>query len=345
MKQLLKKNWTAFAAGVKAQYPGRDSNLKCQYIEGEFVDQTTSPFVLPVKNYIHQKKYADAVVVVESYLHKRIFTERGLPLYSVAASEFANDFGDDHSAVAENERLLENYAQWYSERPHCPYAAASYARGLQFTGHSHRGTDWAHKVKPHQWHAMQEYNEKAQVVYNASRPVFQNHWYWTKNYFSFVLTSGVDSPEIWRRFEKAIATNPYDHDIYTKMAYMMLPRWHGSFEDVEAVAHKAVKVTEKNCGNMMYARVISSLLEYHDLPELTFDWDKLRVGFQDWLNQFPSDYVKTMFASCAYTMGDYGLTLRLLESLDRCYIDAWDADQAVYLANSVCREFVKKHEL
>lgn len=345
MKQALKKNWTAFSAGVKAQYLGRDSNLKCAYIEGEFTDQTTLPFVLPVKNHVKQHNYADAVVIIDSYLHKRVFNATGLPLYSDAADELDKGFGDETVSIQNNEELLQHYAHWYASRPDCPYAAAAYARGLQSTGHSHRGTGWANNVKPYQWQAMQAYNAKAQDIYDATSGAFQNHWFWSKSYFSFALTSGAESPEIWRRFERCMASNPYDYQIYNTMAYMMLPRWHGSFKEVEMVANKAVQATAQHCGNIMYARVLSSVFDYHYLSELSFDWEKLKSGFEDWLKLFPSDYVKTYYACSAYTMGDYSLALNLLESLDRCYIDAWDADEAVFVANSICREFKKNYSL
>lgn len=343
MKQLLKRNWTAFSAGVKANYFGRDSNLKCEYIEGEFVDQSTLPFVLPVKNHIQQGNYADAVVIIDSYLHKRIFTTTGLPLYSNAAVELQEGFGDKIGSIQRNEQLLEQYAHWYKSRPDCPYAAAAYARGLQITGHSHRGTGWANKVKPHQWQAMQAYNQKAQAVYDASRNNYQSHWFWAKNYFSFALTSGVESPEIWRRFERCVAVNAYDYSIYNSMAYMMLPRWHGSFEEVERVANRAVEETKEYCGQMMYARTLSSVFDFDYLYDLSFDWEKLKSGFTDWLKLFPSDYVRTLYACSAYTMGEYRIALNLLESLEEFYIDAWDATEDIYLANSICREFTKNN--
>ena len=225
-----------------------------------------------------------------------------MPLYSIAAKELEKGFGDDIETIAQNEQLLTHYAHWHASRPDCPYAAAAYAGGLQSTGHSHRGTGWAEKVKPHQWQAMQDYNQKAQGVYDATRAKFQNHWYWSKNYLHFALTSGVKNPEIWQRFERCVAANPYDYQIYDIMAYMMLPRWHGSFVEVESVAIKAADATKQHCGDMMYARVISGLYEYHDLSELTFNWDRLKVGFRDWLNLFPSDYTKTYFACSAYML-------------------------------------------
>lgn len=343
MKQSLKVAWTGFAAGVKAQYPGRDSNLKCEYIEGEFIDQNTLPFVLPIKNHVQNHNYADAVVIIDSYLHKRVFTAQGLPLYSKAAKELEQGFQDTTKNIANNEKLLSLYLQWYQSRPDCPYAAAAYADGLQTTGHSHRGTDWAHKVKPKQWEAMQRYNQQAQNVYEATRSKFQNHWYWSKNYLHFALTSGVNSSEIWRRFQNCINANPYDYQIYDIMAYMMLPRWHGTFEDVEKVALKGVEATQKYCGNMMYAKTLTSIFDYHYLSELKFDWPKLKSGFEDWLRLFPSDYVKTYYACCAYTMAEHGLALQLLESLDKFYIQAWDADEDIYVANSICREFKKNY--
>jgi len=343
MKAAIKKNWTGFKAGVKAQYPGRDSNLKCEYIEGKFSDNGTLPFVLPIKNYIQSYNFADAVVVIESYLNKRVFSAQGQPLFSLAAKELEASFDDENESIEQNERLLAHYSDWHASRPDCPYAAAAYAHGLQVTGHSHRGTDWAHKVKPHQWQAMQAYNEKAQSIYDATRNNFQNHWYWTKNYFRFALVSGVQAPEIWRRFEKCVATNAYDYEIYDTMAFMMMPRWHGSFEDIEKVAQIAAQATQQHCGDMLYARVISSLYDFHFLPELQFDWSRLKKGFQDWLNLFPSDYTKTYFACSAYAMGEYKLTLELLESLDEFYIEAWDADEDIYLANSICREFKKNY--
>jgi len=343
MKEQLKMNWTGFMAGVKAQYPGRDSNLKCEFIEGDFTDQNTLPFVLPIKNHVQHHRYADAVVIIDSYLHKRVFTATGLPLYSKAAKELEQGFIGKTDSIENNENLLAYYSHWYASRPDCPYAAAAYAEGLQITGHSHRGTKYANKVKRHQWEAMHNYNQQAQSVYDATRNKFQNHWYWSKNYLHFALTSDVSPREIWRRFENCVTSNPYDYQIYDIMAYMMLPRWHGSFEDVEKVALRGVEATKQHCGNMMYAKTLSSIFDFHYLSELKFDWPMLKSGFTDWLALFPSDYIKTYFACCAYTMGEYAFALELLESLDEFYIEAWDADEDIYLANSICREFKRNY--
>jgi len=341
MNAKLKNAWTGFVAGAKAQYPWRNSNLKCSYIEGDFEDKSTLPFILPVRNYIQNHKFSDAAVMIDSYIGQRIFTSTGRPLYSIAASELANEFGDENSDIEKNEQLLGAYADWFGSRPECPYAASSYASALQTTGHSHRGTSVAQKVKPHQWEAMQSYNAKAQKIYETTRSQFYNHWYWSKNYLRFALTSGVEKPEIWRRFNQCITNNPYDYKIYDIMAYMMLPRWHGSVQDVEKVAQLAVNATYEHFGDMMYARTFVSIFDYRYLYGLEFDWAKLKKGFIDWFNFFPSDYVKTYYACAVYTMGEYPLALDILESLDDFYIEAWDAKEDIYLANSICREFAK----
>ena len=343
MKNYLKKKWTGLSADLKAVSPHRSSNLKCSYIDSKPSDSNTLPFVLPVKNYVQAKHFADAVAVIDSYIHKRVFTVDGKPLYSVAARELENVFRGDTDSITANEQLLAHYANWHASRPDCPYAAAAYAGALQTTGHSHRGTQWANKVKPEQWQAMLDYNNKAQAVFNATRNEFQNHWYWAKNYLHFSLTSNVEKQEIWRRFERCVTSNPYDYQIYDIMAYMMLPRWHGSFQDVEKVAARAVDVTKVHCAEMMYAVTLSSVFEFHYLKELTFDWERLKAGFSDWLRLFPSDYVKTQFACSAYVMEEYALTLTLLESLDTFYGEAWDADDDLNSANSFCQEFIKNY--
>ena len=339
MKKLLKSGLAQRVAEAAQNYFVPNSNLKCEFIEGNYRDENLSPFLLPVRNHAHSGNLAEAAAVIDSYRDKKIFSAIGRPLYSDAARILENGFGDDKHDIKANEELLKTYADWYASHPDCPYAATYYASALQITGHSHRGTDWGHKVKAHQWEAMEAYNQQAQKVFNDTRHKFHNHWYWSKNYLSLALTTSVTKSEIWRRFENCIAANPYDYRIYETMANMMLPRWHGSFADVEQVALRSVKATKEHSGDMMYAATFASILDYHDLSELEFNWVRLRKGFEDWLTLFPSDYVKTYFASAAYTMKDYGLALNLLESLDAFYIENWDADDDITLANATCRKF------
>ena len=345
-----KLNRVKFVGGMKADKPGRHSNLKCDIETGDYKDQQPQFLMDRLEGLIERLSLAEAAAVVDSYAKEMIgdvpFTEKvfsgtGRAFYSYGGRQLTIGFQGEHSHIESNIKLLDTYRKWHEDAPDCPYAAASYARGLQFTGHSLRGTDYIDEVNDDLYKAMQDKNAQAAEIFAKTYDKFHTHWYWAICYLHASLTADVEFREMWDRFHQCIIANPHDVRNYEIMAFMMMPRWHGSYEIIEDVAKQAVLATEEKYGLMMYARTFSSILEYEYIMGLTYDWPTLKQGYQDWLELFPNDFARTQYASLLYYHEEYLEALENMEALNTLYVSAWENPAEYTIANSICLEFKK----
>lgn len=334
-----KSLWSGLSAKAKTIVPGRHSNLKFQTLYfGQSPDPIT-PFLTPVTNLVAQSKFEEAVERIKRYESSKFRTRDGETLQSRAVRLLTYDFGDDGDSITHNESLLGRYEDWYNRRPDCPFAAATYANTLTITAHSHRGTDWAHKVSDQQWDMMKKYSDQANEVMTKTQMEFSNHWYWSLAYLGLALQSNEVQAVHMQRFQICVNANRWDVTPYRKMGQHMLPRWFGSFETLDQLAQWAAKVTESRLGMMMYAVIYDDLKDYHDLSEMGLDWEKMKQGYKDWMTRLPHDCVATSFAASAFMMEDYDCCLDVLEGLNHFFEACWDSPTNVHLANSLCREY------
>lgn len=133
--------------------------------------------------------------------------------------------------------------------------------------------------------------------------------------YKLALDLGTDMSAQWGAqyalYDEAIANYPAFLSVHRSMLRYLLPRWHGSVEDVDALVEHAVRQTRDLLGNEMYARLYSALAEYEG-PE--FDlfgksaarWDTMKSGFEDMLSRYPHSLaVLNDYANCACRAEDH----------------------------------------
>ena len=339
MQNTVKKYFKSYMAGHKAALKSRHQNLKFAYVsEGQSQDPVQQ-FVLPVKNLVLQMKFEEAVDFIIKYQSQSIYNRMGRPLASIAACELNHQFEGKISHQASNLTLLPHYEAWFARQPDCPFAAATYADVLGTTGYSFRGTGWAKDVSQEGWDKLKHYGDKADLVFNASQTQFSDHWYWASSFLRQARVTCEDKAVQLQRFHKAFLASPLDTSVFESITYSLLPRWFGSYEDVDQNARWIVDQTHSQMGYMAYAFIYHSYTKFEDLKDGTLNWDMINHGFRDWYARFPNDKVKTAHASLAYEWGDYETCLPLLESLEEFHEDVWTADESVHMANSICLEF------
>jgi rhomboid protease GluP len=152
--------------------------------------------------------------------------------------------------------------------------------------------------------------------------------------YKFALDLGTDTSASlgaqYALYDEAVAAFPDYLPLHRAMLRYLLPRWHGSIEDVDVLVAQAVAATRDRLGNEMYARLYSTLAEYEG-PE--FDlfgksaarWDKMKVGFEEMLARYPQSLaVLNDYASFACRAEDYRTFTALKVRLgDRIYLNSW----------------------
>jgi hypothetical protein len=133
---------------------------------------------------------------------------------------------------------------------------------------------------------------------------------------------------ISKLFEEAILKYPDYNDIYKTTIFYSVPKWGGSYEFIDAVAHKAVEVTKIKQGMSNYARIYW-YLDSIDTKGRIFDkskaqWGLMKNGFDDIVKLYPDPWNINTYAYFACMANDYTKMKELLLRLNGAIsFDAW----------------------
>ncbi|MGI9406855.1 MAG: hypothetical protein ACR2O4_10840 [Hyphomicrobiaceae bacterium] len=268
-------------------------------------------------------------------LHNEAFASKavlhtGLRRYAVLEHALDRFVDSDRDNLMENEIALHAIRTAWEASDRRPFFAALYGKALFNTGYGYRGADWAGNVTQTGWEKLHEHVELAHEVFEETAEAAGTCPFWFRMLFQIGLSDGSDHSELESRFGDAQFFDPYDIDIYADRAYQLLPRWHGSYEAIEAFAQDAVAHTNERYGFMLYAWIYESIrhVELEDKADTLASWELLKRGFRDWFATTGTQYTLNVFAEYAHYHGDTGCLRELLEGpWDVFYPDAWQSPE------------------
>jgi len=186
-----------------------------------------------------------------------------------------------------------------------------------------RGTGYANTVTPEAWDIYRrKLREADQVLDSASDKVKRmGPWHVAK------LRVAYQVPELKSSraslLEAASAAWPDYPPIYTAAMRYSLPKWGGSYEEVDRIARLALERSE-GMGASMYVVVYERMFHSEcncTLPESAVDWDLMKKGFRDIEASGQADgYTLKAYANFACQMRDREEARRLLQLSDRLRI-------------------------
>ena len=106
----------------------------------------------------------------------------------------------------------------------------------------------------------------------------------------------------------------YENTYFIALRYLT-PQWHGSWEEFDQLARKVEQWTSPEAGHSMYARI------YWDLSKNTgnnifrttkVSWPEMKLGFEDVMAHYPSDWNLNAYAKFACLAGDMDTTKTLI---------------------------------
>jgi hypothetical protein len=125
--------------------------------------------------------------------------------------------------------------------------------------------------------------------------------------------------------------------IYSTAMLFSLPKWGGTYEQVDEIAHLAVAKTGNRLGAALYPVVYQNMFRHQCdcvLPESRVDWDLMKRGFRDLEARRGADAEGwKVYANLACQMRDREEARRLLELSDKL------RGRAAAEAPDPCREF------
>ncbi len=232
----------------------------------------------------------------------------------------------------EAEGALGHTADWRREIKGSVMAELAEAMALSEWAWAARGGGGANAV-PAQAMALFEYRtEMARAALAEIAPKASTNPVW----YALSLEVGLDQSksvdELRTIFNQGVAQAPGYRPLYRRMLRILMPRWHGSYEDVDQFINQVRTTAADGRSYEHYA------LLYSDYAEMEGDdidffqdtrafWSGMQTGFRGLVRRYPaSDYWLNRFAHFACRAGDPDEYARLRDAVGKRFsATAWTA--------------------
>lgn len=223
--------------------------------------------------------------------------------------------------------LMDN---WVAETPNSatPYLAkASFLIAYAWDA---RGSGYANTVKDTDWPIFRKRISQAREVLEKSAAVSKQSPLWYENMQTIATAQSWSEDDFLSLFREGVSKEPTYYFLYFSAAKYLLPRWHGSSARLADFVDKAVKATEKQEGQTLYARIYWSLL--WALKDRTFspgyaDWPRMRRGFEDIVRVYPDNWNLNAFAYYACMARDWQTAKAVGAKVSSPQLELWKDHQ------------------
>lgn len=205
---------------------------------------------------------------------------------------------------------------WQSAIPGSAAAAITDAELLLSQAWCIRGTGYASSVSEQAWPAFHaKVDDAADALRrSAGRASIDPEFYAVK--LDVMRAQGAPIREFEAVFDQATRREPYYHRTYFHAAWNYLPQWGGSYEEVDRFARQAVKLTQRDEGAGLYARIFWSLDECGcDLIGSAANWAFMKESMRDVYEKYPDRSNGQYFADLSCRLGDGEEGRRYLRAL------------------------------
>ena len=83
------------------------------------------------------------------------------------------------------------------------------------------------------------------------------------------------------RFEGYLAFDPANVETYLERTHQLLPRWHGSYAELEHFARQSADRTQDQWGLALYMMIYCVIADTEPLDQTHMDWPLILDGFDD----------------------------------------------------------------
>lgn len=224
---------------------------------------------------------------------------------------------------------LENKAlKWASTYPNSPSGHLVYADFLISHAWMYRGGGWSNEVREEDWKPFHAYLAKARNYLTRHKAVASRDPRWYELMIKLATAEGWNMNEFNSLVDEATARHPYFYQIYFAAIDYLSPKWHGSRDEIEHFAQKAVKITRGAEGKGIYSRIYwyASQVNYGEdlFTDSSVVWSKMSQSIDDVLKQYPDQWNINNFAYFSCLAGDAQKTSSLTSRVTgRPILEAW----------------------
>lgn len=255
-------------------------------------------------------EYRESGVRTPSGLWKLSIFYRGIDGLARAKSNYRPDF----------DMLLGKVDRWVASSPNSPSAYIAKGIILTHVAWSIRGTSSAYKVKKRNW---KPFREKAREAYRYLLSVKQKadvdpSWYEVSVKIMTAFENNIS--KVMSVANEGLNKFPYYHELYFTTVLYLTPKWYGDDAYIEEFALKAVQRTREKARMSMYARIYW-YVDYNNYHGKLFsnsdvNWDKMRNGFEDMIEDYPAQYNIQKFAYYACLAKDKLTAQRIFDKIN-----------------------------
>lgn len=265
--------------------------------------EATSPAVL-----LRNRAYSELDAELARLLAAREKNEGGVSQLFLAYKDLRTkpaDYGPTVEWVAV-------FREWVRQRPESHFAHASLGMVLVDLAQEIRGMGWADSVTPDARKATVELSEEALGVLARAHELGPSDPFTASFAIRVMLHQSTrrEAMEAW--FDRGIAADPTEIEPYAAKLLYLMPKWHGSAEEMFAFARAVV--AKSPAGTILPSLVTTAHWELfwrgNDVGKNYFPnpaaWAEMREAYERILSSFPRAIrYRNFLAKAAYLNKDY----------------------------------------
>ncbi len=157
-----------------------------------------------------------------------------------------------------------------------------------------RGWGYTNTVKKEAWAPFFKHIKIARNLLDKHKKIasLDPHWYKLRIRIGVELGESKDS--ILTNIFEGINKTPNYYPIYFAAVAFFSPMWNGDEAKIASLADLAVKLTEKNEGQSLYARIYWAAIQGRDgnlvFFSPTMSWDRMKKGMDDVVARYPDHW-------------------------------------------------------
>lgn len=211
---------------------------------------------------------------------------------------------------------IERTKKWADEYKNVPLVYVLHARALLEYGSYFRGGGFASTVPPQAWKTYNDYTQRAAKFLIESESIASKSTSWHAWMLDVIRMGGLPQEAAYKVFYAGIDVDATDYRLYAEMTDYLLPKWHGSAEQIDGfikmAADRAPAEYKKEIYARLYSRVGENYFGRRMYSTSLVDWARMKAGLEAWNEKFPTQWSKNIFAYHACMAGDKKLAIRLL---------------------------------
>ncbi len=191
-----------------------------------------------------------------------------------------------------------------AEHPGDHIIAAIVAQSHMDIAWSWRGNGWDTEVPTRNRAAFEAHFDRAGDILNPFRDVSTGSPLLASTFCALLGGSENDEGRVADMYERLIDLNPANPRPMRAMGSHLLPRWFGSYEELELEARRTAARTQKTWGAGAYAWVMFDAIACDDQACANLDLPFFIEGMRDILARCPDPYTVNLLAAyCANSIG------------------------------------------